>query len=143
MSDSNFSADVKEDHDNKDHGDQDSDQQPLDLRKENGEFVDDKKDEGSANTTLTAEEDLEKKPRQSGEEGRDSTEEDENDGFRTPTSIEHRIPVPTHCPPAPRKSLKRKFEDSSITEILRSARKVIQDHIMVFRKAREDDEALS
>ncbi|CAA0836401.1 Cyclin-dependent protein kinase inhibitor SMR3 [Striga hermonthica] len=29
--------------------------------------------------------------------------EDEEDGFRTPTSSEHRIPAPTVCPPAPRK----------------------------------------
>ncbi|KAJ1394389.1 hypothetical protein SESBI_34190 [Sesbania bispinosa] len=39
-------------------------------------------------------------------------EEEENDGFRTPTSMDHRIPVAKQCPPAPRKlpkpSLKRK-----------------------------------
>lgn len=36
---------------------------------------------------------------------------DEDDGFRTPTSLDHRIPEAKQCPPAPRKpkpSLKRK-----------------------------------
>lgn len=28
---------------------------------------------------------------------------DDNDGFRTPTSLEHKIPVVTQCPPAPKK----------------------------------------
>ncbi|KAL2336658.1 hypothetical protein Fmac_011104 [Flemingia macrophylla] len=38
-------------------------------------------------------------------------EEDEEDGFKTPTSLDHKISVPSQCPPAPRKtkpSLKRK-----------------------------------
>ncbi|KAL6987608.1 hypothetical protein U1Q18_013353 [Sarracenia purpurea var. burkii] len=30
-------------------------------------------------------------------------EVDDNDGFKTPTSLEHRIPAATQCPPAPRK----------------------------------------
>ncbi|XP_020206176.1 cyclin-dependent protein kinase inhibitor SMR3 [Cajanus cajan] len=37
--------------------------------------------------------------------------EDEEDGFKTPTSLDHKISVPSQCPPAPRKtkpSLKRK-----------------------------------
>lgn len=41
---------------------------------------------------------------------------EEEDGFRTPTSLDHRIPVATECPPAPRKtkpSLKRKAPPSS------------------------------
>ncbi|XP_057971414.1 cyclin-dependent protein kinase inhibitor SMR3-like [Malania oleifera] len=29
---------------------------------------------------------------------------DDEDGFRTPTSLEHRIPEPKQCPPAPRRS---------------------------------------
>ncbi|KAG5002373.1 hypothetical protein AAZX31_08G348800 [Glycine max] len=39
-------------------------------------------------------------------------EDEEEDGFKTPTSLDHKIPlVPSQCPPAPRKtkpSLKRK-----------------------------------
>ncbi|XP_014492051.1 cyclin-dependent protein kinase inhibitor SMR3 [Vigna radiata var. radiata] len=38
-------------------------------------------------------------------------EDEENDGFKTPTSLDHKILVPSQCPPAPRKtkpSLKRK-----------------------------------
>ncbi|RDX87548.1 Cyclin-dependent protein kinase inhibitor SMR3, partial [Mucuna pruriens] len=38
-------------------------------------------------------------------------EEDEEDGFKTPTSLDHKVSVPSQCPPAPRKikpSLKRK-----------------------------------
>lgn len=30
-------------------------------------------------------------------------EEEEDDGFRTPTSLEHKIPVVKECPPAPKK----------------------------------------
>ncbi|KAK4724782.1 hypothetical protein R3W88_027561 [Solanum pinnatisectum] len=32
--------------------------------------------------------------------------------FTTPTSSDHKIPVMTTCPPAPKKSIKRKFSDS-------------------------------
>ncbi|KAJ4971978.1 hypothetical protein NE237_005077 [Protea cynaroides] len=44
--------------------------------------------------------------------------EDEDEGFRTPTSLDHRIPVIKQCPPAPRKPkssflTKRKASSSS------------------------------
>ncbi|CAB4284492.1 unnamed protein product [Prunus armeniaca] len=42
--------------------------------------------------------------------------DDDDDGFKTPTSLEHRIPPMTKCPPAPRKPLrKRKVVTSSST----------------------------
>ncbi|KAK4377537.1 hypothetical protein RND71_003833 [Anisodus tanguticus] len=45
---------------------------------------------------------------------RNSTNDDDydNDGFKTPTSSDHKIPVMTTCPPAPKKSSKRKFSAS-------------------------------
>ncbi|KAK6778424.1 hypothetical protein RDI58_025142 [Solanum bulbocastanum] len=36
----------------------------------------------------------------------------DDDGFTTPTFSDHKIPVMTTCPPAPKKSIKRKFSDS-------------------------------
>lgn len=140
MSNSILRDEVKKDHDN--------DQEQLELGKlckDDEEFVveGDKKDRELVNVNVTSDEDfLEKKQEELGE-GLCSTEDDENDGFRTPTSIEHRIPVPTQCPPAPKKSCKRKFEGSSIAEIIRSATKAIHDQFMVFKKARRDDDALS
>ncbi|XP_055807245.1 uncharacterized protein LOC129875994 [Solanum dulcamara] len=38
--------------------------------------------------------------------------DDDDDGFITPTSSDHKIPVMTKCPPAPKKTVKRKFSDS-------------------------------
>ncbi|KAK1399956.1 hypothetical protein POM88_009819 [Heracleum sosnowskyi] len=144
MSNSIFRDDVEEDHDDEDH---DSDQEQLESRKDEEEFVDqgDKKEEEEVvNVDVTGgDEFLEKKQQQQSGDGVSSTEDDENDGFRTPTSLEHRIPVPTQCPPAPKKSCKRKFDGSSITDIIRSAAKVIHDQFMVFKKAREDEDALS
>ncbi|XP_060174499.1 uncharacterized protein LOC132605332 [Lycium barbarum] len=37
---------------------------------------------------------------------------DNNDGFTTPTSSDHKIPLMTTCPPAPKKSTKRKLSAS-------------------------------
>ncbi|KAM7468086.1 hypothetical protein LguiB_015648 [Lonicera macranthoides] len=34
---------------------------------------------------------------------------DDNDGFRTPTSLDHKIPVTKQCPPAPRKKREKHF----------------------------------
>ncbi|PHT36355.1 hypothetical protein CQW23_24055 [Capsicum baccatum] len=36
----------------------------------------------------------------------------DDDGFTTPTSSDHKIPVMTTCPPAPKKSIKRRFSAS-------------------------------
>ncbi|KAM7263824.1 hypothetical protein ACFE04_001507 [Oxalis oulophora] len=43
----------------------------------------------------------------------DADDDDENDGYKTPTSLEHKIPIIQCCPPAPRKPKpnKRKFSD--------------------------------
>ncbi|KAK9290094.1 hypothetical protein L1049_008258 [Liquidambar formosana] len=51
-------------------------------------------------------------------------EDDGNDGFRTPTSLENKIPVIKQCPPAPRKpkpipSTKRKVPSSGARRNLR------------------------
>lgn len=142
MSNSIFRDDVKEDHVNEDDCDHNSDQEQVELRKDDEKFVD-KKDEEFVTVAGDEDDFLEKKEQQLGD-GVSSTEDDENDGFRTPTSLEHRIPVPTQCPPAPKKSCKRKFEgSSSITEIIRSATKAIHERFMVFKKPRQDDDALS
>ncbi|XP_059298251.1 uncharacterized protein LOC132050943 [Lycium ferocissimum] len=37
---------------------------------------------------------------------------DDSDGFTTPTSSDHKIPLMTTCPPAPKKSTKRKLSAS-------------------------------
>lgn len=119
------------DSDNDDDGNHNSNQQPLELHEENEEFIEntdkddgvDEKDEEIFDIiTVTADTDfLDKQQQQLGADGLSSTEDDDdNDGFRTPTSLEHKIPVPTQCPPAPKKNLKRKFEVSAITEIIRS-----------------------
>lgn len=128
----------------------------VELSKDDEEFVDegDKKDEELAHINngfveLSKDDDEEfvnggdKKDEELVNISVKETEDEENDGFRTPTSIEHRIPVPTECPPAPKKSCKRKFEGSSIAEIIRSATKAIHDQFMVFKKPRQDDDALS
>ncbi|GAV69467.1 hypothetical protein CFOL_v3_12968 [Cephalotus follicularis] len=39
--------------------------------------------------------------------------EEENDGFKTPTSLEHKMPVIKQCPPAPRKPKPTKRKISS------------------------------
>ncbi|XP_042510710.1 cyclin-dependent protein kinase inhibitor SMR3 [Macadamia integrifolia] len=44
--------------------------------------------------------------------------EDDDEGFRTPTSLEHRIPVIQQCPPAPRRP-KRKASSSSSSSVSR------------------------
>ncbi|KAH6798434.1 hypothetical protein C2S51_034918 [Perilla frutescens var. frutescens] len=47
--------------------------------------------------------------------------EEDDDGFKTPTSIEHRIPVITECPPAPSR---KRPADSDSKLIWRSSRQV-------------------
>lgn len=54
----------------------------------------------------------------SSRESENCVPEEENDGFRTPTSADHKIPPITECPPAPRKaraqcSLKRRTPPQS------------------------------
>uniref|UniRef100_M1BNQ5 Uncharacterized protein n=1 Tax=Solanum tuberosum TaxID=4113 RepID=M1BNQ5_SOLTU len=43
---------------------------------------------------------------------RNDDRNDDDDGFTTPTSSDHKIQVMTTCPSAPKKSIKRKFSDS-------------------------------
>lgn len=43
---------------------------------------------------------------------RNDDSDDDDGGFTTPTSSDHKIPVMTTCPPAPKKSIKRKVSDS-------------------------------
>ncbi|XP_074368723.1 uncharacterized protein LOC141708814 [Apium graveolens] len=164
-SNSIFREQVKEDHDNEDEeelelsklckddeefvdeGDNNKDEELVDVTITGDDnFLElhkddvDKKDEELVDVIVTCDDEfVEKKQEQLGE----GLLDDENDGFRTPTSIEHRIPVPTQCPPAPKKSCKRKFEGSSIVEIIRSATKVIHDQFLVFKKTRRDDDGLS
>ncbi|KAK1362477.1 hypothetical protein POM88_046951 [Heracleum sosnowskyi] len=61
---------------------------------------------------------LEKKQLQFEDGLSSSTEDDDNDGFRTPTSLKHRIQVPTSsCLPAPKKSSRRKIEGSIMLKL--------------------------
>ena len=55
-----------------------------------------------------------------------SAVDEENEGFRTPTSMEHKIPAITECPPAPRKPtvtlaipMKRRIPEDSNLKSLR------------------------
>ncbi|KAE8706025.1 hypothetical protein F3Y22_tig00110410pilonHSYRG00116 [Hibiscus syriacus] len=52
----------------------------------------------------------EAKEKKKEELGAGDVNDDDNDGFKTPTSLEHKIPEPKKCPPAPRRRrpLKRK-----------------------------------
>ncbi|XP_059647029.1 cyclin-dependent protein kinase inhibitor SMR14 [Cornus florida] len=51
-------------------------------------------------------------------------EDDHNNGFRTPTSLDHKIPVITQCPPAPRKI--RTFTSSAKRKMLPRLRRNLQ-----------------
>ncbi|OMO66261.1 hypothetical protein CCACVL1_21238 [Corchorus capsularis] len=42
----------------------------------------------------------------------DNNDQEEEDGFKTPTSFEHKIPVTKQCPPAPRKPKPRNFSSN-------------------------------
>lgn len=70
------------------------------------------KEPGSESSTLPS-------PRKEHHKKVEDEKEEDNDGFRTPTSLDHRIPVVAkQCPPAPRKpkpSLKRKASQSSFS----------------------------
>ncbi|KZV51794.1 hypothetical protein F511_11482 [Dorcoceras hygrometricum] len=81
-----------------------------------------------------------------------------DDGFRTPTSADHKIPVATQCPPAPRKTrpqqsgVKRKASpsrarrslqlDAAADEVESIFRPVVEDSVeeQKTKKARRDDE---
>lgn len=43
---------------------------------------------------------------------RSRNDRNDDDGFTTPTSSDHKIPETITCPPAPKKSIKRKLSDS-------------------------------
>ncbi|XP_073136016.1 uncharacterized protein [Henckelia pumila] len=84
--------------------------------------------------------------------------EEENDGFRTPTSSDHKIPAATQCPPAPRKTrpqqsgVKRKASpsrarrnlqlDAAADEVESIFRPVVEDSVeeQKTKKARRDEE---
>ncbi|XP_073047124.1 uncharacterized protein [Primulina eburnea] len=84
--------------------------------------------------------------------------DEEEDGFRTPTSSDHRIPAVTQCPPAPRKTrpqqsgVKRKASpsrarrtlqlDAAADEVESIFRPVVEDSVeeQKTKKARRDDE---
>ncbi|XP_057778915.1 cyclin-dependent protein kinase inhibitor SMR10 [Salvia miltiorrhiza] len=73
-----------------------------------------------------------------------------DDGFKTPTSSDHRIPAITQCPPAPMKPrpppprLKRKASSPPPAEIESIFRSIANDqddaHHHKFKKARTDDQ---
>ncbi|CAA3029684.1 Hypothetical predicted protein [Olea europaea subsp. europaea] len=73
---------------------------------------------------------------------------EDDDGFKTPTSLDHRIPAMTQCPPAPKKmlpepSLKRKVSpprfDVSDAEV-ESIFSPISEDLKLKKPRRDDDE---
>ncbi|XP_047957379.1 cyclin-dependent protein kinase inhibitor SMR3-like [Salvia hispanica] len=90
---------------------------------------------------------IEKKEDESGEAAATVSHDDDEDGFKTPTSSDHRIPPITECPPAPTKPrppplrLKRKSsQPAEIESIFRSIATDQDDtqHRKI-KKARTDD----
>ncbi|KAI8015138.1 Cyclin-dependent protein kinase inhibitor SMR3 [Camellia lanceoleosa] len=79
--------------------------------------------------------------------------DDDDDGFKTPTSLDHKIPVNTECPPAPKRrrksqsssqSLKRKATTTELDlkeeiELLLFAPTIRDDLDRKIKKARRDD----
>ncbi|KAL1813197.1 hypothetical protein DCAR_0625494 [Daucus carota subsp. sativus] len=67
---------------------------------------------------------------------------DDNDGFRTPTSLDHRIPVMKQCPPPPRKrsvsSRKRKIPSPLLMRTTLQLLDVSQELIESMFPPRED-----
>ena len=75
--------------------------------------------------------------------------DDDDDGFRTPTSLAHKLPKITQCPPAPRKirlhpSRKRKISESLEIELSREVDsmfpiRVQEDLGRKIKRARRED----
>ncbi|CAA3029683.1 Hypothetical predicted protein [Olea europaea subsp. europaea] len=77
----------------------------------------------------------------------DSEVAEDDDGFKTPTSLDHKIPAMTQCPPAPKKilpepSLKREASpprfDVSDAEVESKFSPISEDHKL--KKPRRDDD---
>ncbi|XWS67058.1 hypothetical protein CRYUN_Cryun05aG0254000 [Craigia yunnanensis] len=80
---------------------------------------------GEESNVTAASKESEKKKNKKTSLGEFKAKDDDDDGFKTPTSLDHKIPVIKQCPPAPRKpkplpSNKRKASPSSSTRTRRN-----------------------
>ncbi|KAE8717316.1 Detected protein of unknown function [Hibiscus syriacus] len=81
----------------------------------------------------------EAKEKKKEELGAGDVNDDDNDGFKTPKSLEHRIPEPKTCPPAPRRRrpLKRKPSPTHRSNAALEVRNLLQLQLDVSKQVKK------
>ncbi|EXC30996.1 hypothetical protein L484_021296 [Morus notabilis] len=126
--DQEFDVD-QDDHDQvygqREEQDSDDDGQQETMNKDQAKIKKEEKEEVLVLITDHGEESTRKTASSSLRESDVKVEDDEDDGFKTPTSLDHKIPVIQQCPSAPRKP-KVSFKRKAAPPSSRTARRSLQ-----------------